>query len=243
MNLQPLIISAPFGNYYRAPGFTSTLGTFTLARRAGFWGRLWWVLKTARYSWRLRAWVNRLGLPNPGIDALETGRGAIVSIHGFTALEWTRLVYRAEALGAEAIEFNLSCPNIEHRAQMLEEATEAISTVREYTIAKLPPVRWLEMGKPLWDLGVRTFHLCNTMPTPAGGLSGKPLMQYSLWAVHDFRKTFGDKARLIGGGGVTSAADVQTYRAAGADHVAIGSWLMNPLNWRKAKRFPQEVRG
>ena len=62
-----LIISAPFGNYLQPEGTTPTLGTFTLARRPG---RIQRIIRTVRWYPRIGAWVNRIGLRNPGIDWL-----------------------------------------------------------------------------------------------------------------------------------------------------------------------------
>jgi dihydroorotate dehydrogenase len=70
---------------------------------------------------------------------------------------------------------------------------------------------------------------------PAGVMSGKPLMQLSLAAIRDFREAFGDSVTLIGGGGITSVDDARTYLSTGADHVALGSMLFNPLNWLKGR--------
>lgn len=91
------------------------------------------------------------------------------------------------------------------------------------------------MGKSLYDQGIRYFHLCNTLPTPKGGMSGKVLKPYSLQAIEEFRKW--KDVKLIGGGGITSLKDVEDYIQAGADHVSVASMLFNPLNWLKLKNF------
>src|SRR6185312_8313558 len=100
--LNKLIIGAPFGNYLAWPGVTSTLGTYTAQRRAGPGKRLWRVLTTVRYHRRIQAWLNKLGLPNPGIDALvASGQQVydrIVSLHGFSANDWHTLVARVSFL-------------------------------------------------------------------------------------------------------------------------------------------------
>jgi dihydroorotate dehydrogenase len=235
-----LIISAPFGNYLTWPCATSTLGTFTLNPRGGLLYRAWRCLRTLRYQRRLQGWVNKLGLPNPGVHSLDHRKpdlgGVIVSVHGFTAREWESLARAALWLKPAAVEFNLSCPNV--AGAYLGEVQPAVEWAvthwnGSFVIAKLPPVRWLDWAVPLYDLGVRGFHCCNTIPTPSGGLSGKVLMQYSLWAIDDLRKRYGRRIIVIGGGGVSTPQDVRVYRAAGADKVAVGSTLLNPLNWRK----------
>jgi dihydroorotate dehydrogenase len=248
--IAPLIISAPLGNYLSFAGCTSTLGTFTLRRRGGPFYRLWRCAWTLRYSWRLRGWINKLGLPNPGIDSLA-GRDlsdVIVSVHGLDAGEWAALgaavlSMRRFPLG---VELNLSCPNVTDGRDAFAAAVRVASFLVDggvRVIAKLPPVRWMEPGDPLYDAGVRTFHLCNTIPTAAGGLSGKTLKQYSLWAIECFRQSFGDAVTLIGGGGVTCEQDVLDYRSAGADHVAVASMLLNPFNWRKVPRLLEATAG
>ena len=68
--IKPLIVGAPFGNYIQPAGCTATLGTFTAARRGGLVNRAWRIMPTVRYYRRMRAWVNKIGLRNPGIDWL-----------------------------------------------------------------------------------------------------------------------------------------------------------------------------
>lgn len=186
-------------------------------------------------------------MPNPGINSLAYADAddKIISIYGFNEPEWIYLADHAcIAVNPLAVEFNLSCPNVSHR-QTISDVTRAIKIAQDHgkrVIAKLPPVRWLDLGVPLFDLGVRYFHLCNTIATPGGGLSGKVLKQYSLWAIDDFRCKWGDQVQLIGGGGITSVEDIQEYINAGADHVAIASVLINPLNWHKVKDMVSYIR-
>src|SRR4051812_44252516 len=95
--MKRLIISAPFGNYLSFEGATSTVGTFTLSYRGGFWKRLWRVLLTVRYDRRNDSWTNKLGLPNPGLYTVlkEQIRDKILSIHGFSESEWLLLARRS----------------------------------------------------------------------------------------------------------------------------------------------------
>ena len=69
-------ISAPFGNYIKPKGTIPVAGTFTLNPRGN---RFWAVLKTLRYNTAQQGWVNRLGLPNPGIRAELKRREKITS--------------------------------------------------------------------------------------------------------------------------------------------------------------------
>jgi dihydroorotate dehydrogenase len=233
-----LILSAPFGNYLNFAGCTPTLGTYTLHRRAGTIKRWWRVLSTLRPT-RV-GWVNKLGLPNPGIGALkQVPAGAILSVHGFDAGEWVELVVRAASLGARVVEFNLSCPNV----PVGTTAREVIPAVRKAAaggvtvLAKLPPLRWAGLALPLLREGVTAFHCCNTVPTPRGGLSGKVLKQFSLCVVEGVRRHLPTGGTVIGGGGITTPGDIADYASAGATHFAVGSYLLNPLHWRHVRHL------
>lgn len=236
-SLKPLIVSAPFGCWFNFPGATSTLGTYTLQNRGGLLYRAWRCLLTLRPRPSLGAWTNRLGLPNPGINSLPLARDysdKIISVFGFGREEWLEVARHAADRRPLAVEANLSCPNVDH-AVFLGDARYAVDLLLSRgvpVIAKLPPVRPLDFAIPLFGAGMRTFHCCNTLATPAGGLSGKPLKQLSLWAVGEVRRLYGDRVRIIGGGGITTPEDIRDYFAAGADHVAIGSMLLNPFRWR-----------
>ncbi len=227
-----IIISPPFGNYLRFPGCIHTLGTFTLKPRSD---RLWRLLKTVRYNWRQQSWINKLGLPNPGIRSLKKIQEEdIVSLHGFNADEWVKLVQQAPP----RIELNLSCPNVDHK-HSIDALREALRIPKQQVICKLPPIRWMDFVRPLYDLGVRQFHCCNTIPTPGGGISGKPLKQYSLWAIEEIRSEFPDII-LTGGGGVDCVQDVKDYMNAGANHVSVGSILFFPWKWSRIATFVED---
>jgi dihydroorotate dehydrogenase len=232
--LMPLVISAPFGNYIQPKGATPTLGTFTLHRRPG---RLWQIIKTVRYHKAQRAWVNKIGLRNPGIDWLakrvERERcdvsDKIVSIHGFDSQQWSALLDRIKRIKPLAVELNMSCPNVGQIDWPPELFPRALDTNRKI-IVKLPPVNYDLMLEQAVAAGIRIFHCCNTLPVPAGGMSGQPLKPKSLDCIRDLRaKPFGNKLTIIGGGGVYRLNDIDDYAQAGADHIALGTKTMNPL--------------
>lgn len=249
-----LIISAPFGNYLTFPNAISTIGTYTLAKRAGFWKRLWKIISTIRYHHDYKSWTNRLGLPNPGIDALMAKydrlgsrlrlSSKILSILGFTKDEWTALAAtKIQYLhDLKLVELNLSCPNHNSPEPKIEDIETCIKLLTHYDkaiIAKLGPNlnAWDRLGSGLYQAGIRCFHLCNTLPSKMGGVSGKILKPFSLIAIEYFRKIYGGSVILIGGGGITSPQDIIDYRNAGADHVSIASTLINPFNWSKVKNL------
>ncbi len=232
--LEPVIISAPFGNYIQPEGTTPTLGTFTLYRRPG---RLWRILKTVRYRPTQKAWVNRIGLRNPGIDWLinrvQRGRcnvaDKIISVHGFDDDQWYALLEKITVVHPLAIELNMSCPNVGEIGWPSDLFERAVGTGIP-VIVKLPPIRYEQMMDQAIDAGVRCFHCCNTLPVPEGGMSGKPLQPVSLGVIRDLRgRSCGQDLTLIGGGGIYELEDIDRYLEAGADHVALGTKTMNPV--------------
>ncbi|MEQ8850775.1 MAG: hypothetical protein RIB32_03225 [Phycisphaerales bacterium] len=237
--MKRLIISAPFGNYIQPEGATATLGTFTVHPRPG---RVWRVIRTVRYYPRLGAWVNRIGLRNPGIEWLlkrvDGGRmdvsDKIVSIHGFGDDDWYRLIDRLHALSPMAVELNISCPNIGHVnwPADLFERTVSMCGDDGLPIVKLPPVNYELILDQAIEAGIRTFHCCNTLPVPAGGLSGKPLKPVALQCIRDIHIRVGAETwndlTIVGGGGITSTVDIDDYAEIGVRHVAIGTRAMNP---------------
>jgi dihydroorotate dehydrogenase len=243
-SMKSLVISAPFGNYLERPYATSTVGTFTLARRGGTLYRWWRVIRTLRYDSRIGGWVNKLGLPNPGIYSVHADQSSrIVSVYGFSSEEWVSLVTECVRIQPLAVELNLSCPNVPNSAPVVgvEKAVGIALDNRLEVIAKLPPVRWMDMARPLFSMGIRHFHLCNTIPTPGGGISGKPLKQYSLWAVRDVREAWAEEVHIIGGGGIASKEDVRDYLTAGANRVSVASMLLNPFHHRKLESLAHTV--
>lgn len=234
--IRPLIVGAPFGNYIQPAGCTATLGTFTAARRGGVINRAWRILLTVRYYRRMRAWVNKIGLRNPGIDWLvaKAASGKIdvsdklISIHGFTPDDWWALLDKAAALRPLAIEMNMSCPNVGHIAWPPELFEKAVATGVPI-IAKIPPVNYDTMVEQAVAAGVRILHCCNTLPNPGGGMSGTPLKHVALQCIQDLRtKPYWNDLTVIGGGGIYTPEDVDAYAELGVKHVAIATKLFNP---------------
>ncbi|MEM6331710.1 MAG: hypothetical protein AAF823_00005 [Planctomycetota bacterium] len=138
-----------------------------------------------------------------------------------------------------AVELNMSCPNVgaveggvAGWRELFDMAVDVLggagAGALPGVVVKLPPVRYEAMAEAAWGAGVRCFHCCNTLPVPGGGMSGSPLLPLSLRCVGWMREQFGPTAQVIGGGGVVSPEQVDAYRAAGADHFALGTVCMDP---------------
>jgi dihydroorotate dehydrogenase len=249
VGLEPVVISAPFGNYIQPRGTTPTLGTFTALRRGGRQAAFGRAMLTVRYYRRLGAWVNRIGLRNPGIDSLVTappyGRPVsecLVSIHGFGDAEWHLLLRRVQALRPLGVELNISCPNVGEHTWPDRLFADAVA-VGVPVIVKLPPVRYQELAASAFDQGVTWFHATNTLPVPGGGMSGVPLKPLALGVVAWLRDRYGASVGIIGGGGIRSAGDVGDYASAGADRFAVGTYAMRPSALSRSENWLTDIKG
>ena len=221
-------ISAPFGNYIKPEGCIPVTGTFTLEPRGN---RFWAVLKTLRYNTAQQGWVNRLGLPNPGIREGLKKESTVISIAEIEKGDFQELnVLIPEN---QSIELNLSCPNLKKKLSW-ESAKYFNPEKREWCIAKLSPLTTPEeLEFVVKFLGFTQLHFSNTLPTVQGGLSGPILRGYTTELIELARSKYGNSVEIIAGGGVSDFGSVTNYLSNGADHVSIGSVCFNPFKLRK----------
>ena len=202
--------------------------------------------------------LNAIGLANPGRDRFLTdhlprlralGVPLWISVGGFSAEDYAETC--ASLADVEAIELNLSCPNVDEAA---DSAAEIVAACRAATplplYAKLsaahPDVA--QVARAVADAGADGLSLINTLrglqldpvthqPVLArgsGGLSGPSLKPVALHAVYACYAA--TQLPIVGMGGVSSAQDVIDMVACGAKHVAFGTALfVDPY-------LPQRVR-
>ena len=194
--------------------------------------------------------LNAIGLANPGAEAFVCDHlprlAALdvplwVSVGGFSVEDY---VHVAERVGArdevEAIELNLSCPNVD---EVPENVGDVVAAVRAVTARPL----YAKLSAAVPDLGATAraaaaagadgLSLVNTvkglaldertlqpvLARGAGGLSGPALRPIALAAVHTcFRET---RLPIVGMGGVARGRHALELLAAGASDVAIGTAL------------------
>ena len=232
-NNPKIFISAPFGNYIKSSLTIPVTGTFTRNPRGN---RLWSVLKTLRYDRRLGGWVNKLGLPNPGLRAgLERHiRGEVLSIAETKRGDFQKMNNTIPL--NQSLEINFSCPNLKKKLPLDGASIFTKVKSREWCIAKLSPLTdGDEIEFVIEKLGFKQLHFSNTLPLPynKGGLSGATLKPYTLELIELVRERWGDSVTVIAGGGVTDFSGVMEYLLAGANHVSIGSVCFNPFKLRK----------
>lgn len=238
--LKDVIISPPFGNYLKFSWATSVAGTFTLRRRPG-------IIKQAIKTIRLtdRGWVNRMGLRNKGVENIRSiDNSKIYSVSAISNyFDWTQiLMYLSHNnLSAEMVELNISCPNVHPGLEpgISFELAKKYSRAFKVVIAKLPPtIESISLfGKYYW-YGIKTFHLCNTVPVDKGGLSGREVKAQSLYIINKIRTLYPhDNYTIIGGGGIYTPQDIVDYRNAGADHFSLSTIWFTPWKVISVVRF------
>lgn len=200
--------------------------------------------------------LNAIGLQNPGVDAwLEddlpwlVARGAttVVSIAGDTVEDFVHVARRLRGMeGVDAIEVNLSCPNVEHRGlvfaldpQASAELIRAVARVADVPVlAKLSADASdvVAVAREVVSAGADGLTLINTILGMAidpvtgraelantyGGLSGPAIRPVAVRVVHQVHAAL-PEVPIVGCGGVRSVEDVVQFLRAGASAVAVGT--------------------
>ena len=249
-----MVASGTFGAEYRRFINVESLGaiitkTITLRPRIGN--------KPPRVAEAYSGMLNSIGLENQGLDdfinkkipAFPAGKTAlIVSVAGDSEEEFKSLVKSLDKTGrVDAIELNLSCPNVRHgqreglTAQDEKAVYETISKVRKLTkktlIAKLAPcvTDITKIALAAEAAGVDAVSLINTYPAMGvdivtrrpqlsnitGGLSGPAIKPIALKMVWDTFKKI--DIPIIGIGGIMDYKDAVEFILCGASAVQIGT--------------------
>ena len=201
--------------------------------------------------------LNSIGLENvglerfrrdklPGMRALPPFR--VVSLGGYEPEDYARL---AEALegedGFEAIELNLSCPNVSKGGldlgtdpvQVGRAVAAARARTRRFLVAKLTPNTddIVKLGRAAEQAGADAVSAINTLvgmdvhwksrtalpARGAGGLSGPAVRPVALRMVRQLSQAL--RIPVIGIGGILEARDVLAFLLAGASAVQVGTAL------------------
>jgi len=198
--------------------------------------------------------LNSIGLQNVGLkrfikEKLPILRGfntvVIANILGNSISEYVRLAVSLEEAGVDAIEINVSCPNVKKGG--IEFGTEPKTlrrllfkvrgAVTKPLIVKLSPrVQDIaEFAKIAETEGIDAISAINTIPAMAvdirtkkpvlankiGGLSGPAIKPIALRMVYEVSRVV--EIPVIGIGGIMSADDAIEFLLAGASAVAVGT--------------------
>ena len=198
--------------------------------------------------------LNSIGLTNPGIEAALRDHAPIwaqwevpivLSIAGETVEEFGYMAgLIGDTPGIEAIELNLSCPNVEHGASYAlsaELTRETVVRVRANTdlpvLAKLAPnvPDLVPIALAAQEAGADALTICNTIPAMAidtetrrpvlgavtGGISGPALHPVAVALVYNVAPRV--SIPIIGVGGIYTADHAIEFILAGATAVQVGS--------------------
>jgi dihydroorotate dehydrogenase (NAD+) catalytic subunit len=190
--------------------------------------------------------LNAIGLANPGRERFlaeqlprlhELGAPLWVSVGGFCADDYAETCARLD--GIDAIELNLSCPNVDEAADSAGEIVAACRRSSDLPLyAKLsaahPDVA--EVARAVAAAGADGLSLINTLRGVAldrrlrpvlargsGGLSGPTLKPVALHAVSVCHAATG--LPIVGMGGIETGRDALEFAACGARDVALGTVL------------------
>lgn len=208
--------------------------------------------------------LNSIGLQNPGthhvIDSIlptldfEETR-FIANVSGSTIEEYQEVTRLFDDSPIDAIEINISCPNVKeggvvfgNNPQMSAKVVEACRAVtKKPLITKLSPNQTdiAENARLCIEAGTDGFAVINTLMgmaidiesrTPViganqGGLSGPAIKPIALLKVHQvYQVCKGHGIPIIGQGGILTASDAIEFIIAGASAVGIGTALFyDPL--------------
>ncbi|HUA22713.1 MAG TPA: dihydroorotate dehydrogenase [Steroidobacteraceae bacterium] len=203
--------------------------------------------------------LNAIGLQNPGAEhvvrrilpALDFSETRfIANVSGSTVEEYAEVTRLFDQSPIDAIEINISCPNVKEGGvafgnypDMSAQVVEACRRVtKKPLITKLSPNQTdiRENARRCIEAGTDALAVINTMMGMAidarsrrpiigniqGGLSGpaiKPIALLKVHQVYDVAKPHG--IPIIGQGGITTATDAVEFLIAGATAVGIGTAL------------------
>lgn len=206
--------------------------------------------------------LNSIGLQGPGVESFiendlawlqQRGARTIVSIAGGSVEEFGKVAAKLRVAGGfDAIEVNISCPNVEDRGQVFacraDTAAHVIQTVRRNSdnripiFAKLSPdvTDIVEIAASVAQAGATGVSVINTLlgmvintssmrPALAGvtgGLSGPAIRPVAVRCIWQIRNEL-PELPIIGMGGVRTGHDALEMVLAGANAVSIGTSIFN----------------
>lgn len=226
-----VFVAPPFGNYINLPNILSVRGSFTVEPRSGLFQQ---ICKTLRFSSQHNGWINKIGLRNKGIDygiekygKSSTGNGNVISI---AILQKTDISEFLSKIPTNTnLEINVSCPNAE-KSMIDEDIDKFLHSERKWCIIKVSPLISHNKLDSYYEKGFRQFHMSNTYPTDAGGLSGPYLIPHNKKNIEYMRNKYPD-ATIIGGGGVQTPEHIELYKSFGANHISVSSLCFNPIKF------------
>jgi dihydroorotate dehydrogenase (NAD+) catalytic subunit len=212
--------------------------------------------------------LNSIGLQNPGVDHVVrrilpeldfSETRFIANVSGSTIEEYVEVTRRFDQSPIDAIEINISCPNVKEGGVAFgnypEMSAQVVQACRRATtkpiITKLSPNQTdiRENARRCIEAGSDALAVMNTVMGMAidvrtrrpvigniqGGFSGPAIKPISLLKVHQvYEVARRHHVPIIGQGGITNATDALEFIIAGASAVGVGTALFyDPMACRK----------
>ena len=219
--------------------------------------------------------LNAIGLQNPGVDHVVNSilpsldfeeTRFIANVSGSTIEEYVEVTRRFDDSQIDAMEINISCPNVKEGGvtfgndpAMSARVVEACRKVtKKPLITKLSPNQTDIAGnaRGCIEAGTDAFSVINTLMGMAvdiesrspiignnqGGLSGPAIKPVALLKVHQVYQVCRDHdIPIIGQGGITTAEDALEFIIAGATAVGVGTALFyDPMACKHINRGIKE---
>jgi dihydroorotate dehydrogenase (NAD+) catalytic subunit len=212
--------------------------------------------------------LNAIGLQNPGVDRVVTEilpgldfseTRFIANVSGSTVEEYEYVTQRFDESDIDAIEINISCPNVKEGGVAFgndpDMSARVVEACRKQTgkpiITKLSPnqTNIQENARRCIEAGTDGFSVINTLMGMAidtatrrpiignvqGGLSGPAIKPIALLKVHQVYQVAKEhNVPIIGQGGIATANDAIEFLIAGAAAIGVGTALFyDPLICKK----------
>jgi len=212
--------------------------------------------------------LNAIGLQNPGVDHVVkkilptldfSETRFIANVSGSTLEEYAEVTRRFDDSPIDAMEINISCPNVKHGGVAFgndpDMSARVVAACRGVTkkplITKLSPNQTdiANNARRCIEAGTDGLAVINTLMGMAidpetrrpvignvqGGLSGPAIKPIALLKVHQvYQVARPHQVPIIGQGGVTTVSDALEFLVAGAAAVGVGTALFyDPLVCRK----------
>jgi len=198
--------------------------------------------------------LNSVGLQNPGVEAFireeipflrQFDTAIIANIAGNTIEEYCEMARILSDADVDAIELNVSCPNVKAGCVAFGNSAAGISEItyrvkahcKKPLIVKLTPnvTDIKEIAVAAEEAGADAISLINTilgmaidihrrrpiLANNTGGLSGPAVKPVAVRMVHEASRAV--KIPVIGMGGISNGDDAVEFMLAGATAVAVGT--------------------